>query len=99
MQNILLDGRTFVDKATTHTLLKEKLDLPKHYGRNLDALWDCLTTDFTEKIITVQHPQAIEENLGRYGKSLLQLFDEVKEYNDALTIVYAYEMKEKEAES
>lgn len=99
MQNILLDGRAFVDKTTTHTLLKEKLDLPEYYGRNLDALWDCLTTDFTEKVITFQHPQAIEENLGRYGQLLLHLFEEVKKYNDALTIVYAYDMREKEAES
>lgn len=26
-----------------HVWLAEKLDLPTTYGRNLDALWDCLT--------------------------------------------------------
>jgi len=26
-----------------HVWLKQKLDLPEWYGRNLDALWDCIT--------------------------------------------------------
>lgn len=98
MKNIHLDGRAFMDKETAHTVLKEKLDLPEYYGRNLDALWDCLTTDFTQKMITIQHPQAIKENLGRYGQLLLHVFEEIQERNDAITIVYAYDLKEKETE-
>lgn len=92
MQNILLDGRAFVDKETAHTVLKEKLDLPEYYGRNLDALWDLLTTDFTSKMITIRHPQAIKENLGRYGQLLLHMFEEIQEHNEAITIVYAYDL-------
>ncbi|MGP6140498.1 MULTISPECIES: barstar family protein [unclassified Jeotgalibaca] len=98
MKNILLDGREFVDKATTHTILKDKLELPEYYGRNLDALWDSLSTNFSEKVITIQDPILIEKNLGRYGKALLRLFDELNEANDAITIVYAYTFNEKETE-
>ena len=37
----------FKDKETSdslHDYLASMLDLPKHYGRNLDALYDCLTS-------------------------------------------------------
>lgn len=99
MKNILLDGQKFVDKATTHTILKDKLELPDYYGRNLDALWDSLSTDFSEKIITIQDPFSIEKNLGRYGKALLRLFAELNEVNDAIIIIYAYTFNDEETES
>lgn len=99
MENILLDGRDFVDKAMAHTILKDKLELPDYYGRNLDALWDSLSTNFSKKVITIQDPVLIEKNLGRYGKALLRLFDELNETNDAITIVYAYTFNDEETES
>lgn len=30
---------------SVHHWLAAKLELPDHYGHNLDALWDCLTAD------------------------------------------------------
>ena len=33
-----LDCREMTDRITAHQYLKEKLDLPDHYGNNLDAL-------------------------------------------------------------
>lgn len=92
MEHILLDGGAFVDKATTHALLKEQLQLPDYYGNNLDALWDCLVSDFTPKMITIRNPQRIVDNLGRYGQSLLRLFEELKEQNEEIRIVFAYDV-------
>ena len=34
---------TGLDISAIHTLFAEKLDFPSWYGRNLDALYDCLT--------------------------------------------------------
>lgn len=31
------------DETTFHTRIAAVLDFPGHYGRNADALWDCLT--------------------------------------------------------
>lgn len=41
MKHIVLDGKEI--KKESHDYLIKKLDLPDYYGRNLDALYDCLT--------------------------------------------------------
>ena len=81
MKIIRLDGAKMVDKAATHAYLKRKLTLPEHYGNNLDALWDCLSTDFAQKKIIIHKPEAIIENLGSYGEAIIKLFEEVAEDN------------------
>lgn len=90
MQLVILDGKDCTSKENTHQLLKEKLNLPDYYGRNLDALWDCLSSDFTERMILVRHPEWIEKNLGTYGSALLRLFEELKQENDHIHIIYSY---------
>ncbi|NLO13506.1 MAG: barnase inhibitor, partial [Clostridiales bacterium] len=37
-----MDGRKMDTRALAHQHLKEELNLPAHYGANLDALHDCL---------------------------------------------------------
>lgn len=39
---VILDGKKI--KLKTHDYLIKKLGLPDYYGRNLDALYDCLTS-------------------------------------------------------
>ncbi len=41
--NYLIDLSAASDKKEIHDILTRALDLPPYYGRNLDALWDCLT--------------------------------------------------------
>lgn len=41
MKIIELDGECI--KKYSHEYLKEKLRFPDYYGKNLDALYDCLT--------------------------------------------------------
>ena len=43
MKKIILNFPGIRTREKIHDYLKEKLDLPEHYGRNLDALYDCLT--------------------------------------------------------
>jgi ribonuclease inhibitor len=86
MRNIRLNGAVMVDKAAAHAYLERKLALPEHYGNNLDALWDCLSTDFSPKIITVRNPEAIIKNLGPYGEALLHLFQEIAAANEYIQV-------------
>ncbi|AQS52479.1 Barstar [Jeotgalibaca dankookensis] len=90
MEKILLDGADFTSREILHTILQEKLHLPDYYGRNLDALWDLLTTDFSKKMIVVRNPQSIKDNLGGYGETLLGVFRELAIKNRNITFVYSY---------
>jgi len=88
MKAINLNGAKMTDKAATHAYLKRKLALPDHYGENLDALWDCLSTDFSGKIITIHKVETIIDNLGSYGEALLQLFQDAAEGNQCLVVIF-----------
>lgn len=86
MKEIRLNGAKMLDKAATHAYLKRKLALPDYYGENLDALWDCLSTDVSPKKITLDKPALIIENLGDYGESLLTLFREIAAENGCIEV-------------
>ena len=42
MRRIIIDAQDMPNKDSLHLVLKEALNLPDYYGRNLDALWDGL---------------------------------------------------------
>ena len=86
MKVIHLNGAKMLDKAVTHAYLKQELNLPAHYGENLDALWDCLSTDFAGKKITIDRTDLITTQLGAYGASLLQLFRDVAAENPHIEV-------------
>lgn len=88
MVEIRLKGERMTDKVATHNYLKKKLSLPEYYGNNLDALWDCLSTNFSPRKIKIYNSDKIIENLGFYGKSIIKLFDEISRENDAVEISF-----------
>ena len=86
MKQIHLDGAKMIDKTAVHAYLKKELELPAHYGENLDALWDCLSTDFSGKKITIDRSDLAAAQLGAYGASLLQLFRDVAAENPHIEV-------------
>jgi len=86
MNEIRLNGAEMVDKVATHAYLKRKLALPEYYGENLDALWDCLSTDSVPKKIIIDKSSTIIEKLGLYGESLINLFRKIAEENDCIDV-------------
>lgn len=86
MKEIRLNGDRMRDKNITHAYLKQELALPEHYGENLDALWDCLTTDFSPKKIIIYNSEAVIKHLGSYGESIINLFQQVEEENEYVKV-------------
>ena len=75
--NVILDGNLILDREMLHDVLAEELHLPECYGRNLDALYDCLTDVREETMITLRNRDALEEHLGSYGHRLMRLLEDV----------------------
>ena len=73
----ILDGRKMVSREETHAYLKETFGFPDYYGKNLDALHDCLTEQ-KEVENEVQHEEDMLAALGKYGEKLMQVLDDVK---------------------
>lgn len=84
---IELDGRRMTDRSAAHDYLKERLDLPDHYGRNLDALYDLLSEFGAPTVITVPHADTIKTNLGAYGDALLKTLRDAADKNLNISIV------------
>ena len=48
MKKVTIDTAELTTMEQIHDFLKEELNFPDHYGKNLDALYDCLT-DISEE--------------------------------------------------
>lgn len=51
---VVLDVEKMQTREAAHAHLKEMLELPEYYGRNLDALYDCLS-DIDDVEVEIQH--------------------------------------------
>ena len=76
---VRLNGTLMTDKATAHDHIQKQLSFPEYYGRNLDALYDLLTAlpELTE--IEIVEKDAILEQLGAYGATLLVTMQQAEE--------------------
>lgn len=81
MKQITLDGNILADATLVHDYLKEQLDFPEYYGKNLDALHDCLT-DLDDMEITITAP---DEDGAIYQK-ILRIFKAADRENDSLKL-------------
>ena len=79
MKQIVLDGNILADAAKVHNYLMEMLEFPEYYGKNLDALHDCLT-DLEDVEITITSP---DEN-GAIFQRILRVFKAADRENETL---------------
>lgn len=68
-----LDGKLIKEQG--HDYLMEALDLPDYYGKNLDALYDCLTEMECE--IDLINADEVDEDI-------LETFKDAADENDLL---------------
>ena len=68
-----LDGKLI--KKDGHDYLMEALDLPEYYGKNLDALYDCLTVIECEIVLI---------NSEEVDRDIIQTFEDASVENEFL---------------
>lgn len=88
MKEVTLDCRGFVPRSALHKAFAEALSFPDHYGNNLDALHDCLTSLTQETRLTLLHWPAAEAGLGRYAVGLKRVLEDAKKENPLLHILF-----------
>ena len=86
MKIVILDGRKMTDRETAHLYLKRKLNLPEYYGKNLDALFDCLC-EMNNVQIVVSYVQEMKDNLRRYADNIINVFEAAQEKNPKLSVI------------
>jgi len=83
MKRIVLDLNGCDTREEAHLYLQEQLNLPSWYGRNLDALHDCLTDMHEDMQLVLRIP----EKLGRFARGLCSVFEDACEENGHLHLV------------
>lgn len=84
MKQCILDGTRITGKEMLHDIMADALDFPTWYGRNLDALYDCLTDLSEETEILLRQKDALTAHLGDYAESLVQVLRTASEHNPRL---------------
>ena len=81
---VILDALEMTDKQAAHEYIQCQLGFPEYYGRNLDALWDMLTTTNESLHIILINAENLHASLGGYVDLMLAVFSEAAESNSAL---------------
>ncbi|CNI06945.1 Ribonuclease inhibitor [Yersinia aldovae] len=77
---IILDGNRIHSSDDFHNILFQELDLGPYYGKNLNALWDRLSTDIERPVkIIWLNSEFSKKVLGEYFDKIVQIFEQVKQ--------------------
>lgn len=86
MKIFVLDCTEIGSRYQLHEKIAERLGFPEWYGRNLDALHDCLTEISEDISITVENFSRLEEELGGYAMLFKKVLVQSSEENKKLHI-------------
>lgn len=92
-RRVTLSANKMLTKEAMHTYLARKLKFPSYYGKNLDALHDCLGEISHPLHITVTFTDRLTEELGDYGKTFLEVLKDATEENKNIRITMYAERK------
>lgn len=84
--DICLNGAQMRTRSEVHEHLQTQLRLPEYYGRNLDALYDCLTERSEETRILLSDFSLCREALDKYADALLSTLYHAALHNPHLEI-------------
>jgi ribonuclease inhibitor len=88
IKRYLLDGTTIHSLDDFYDQLIQQLALPKQFGRNLDALWDVLSTDIEGPYEIVWHSsQSSRVMIGQDFDRIIKIFHELESERNDFTLV------------
>jgi len=88
MRAYTLNGEHIHSLADLYDRLASGLSLPGHFGSNLDALWDVLSTDVAGPFaIRWQHAAASRKSMGRDFRRAVKLLQDLERERDDFTLM------------
>lgn len=87
--DFFIDCASIGSRADFHAAFAGVLSFPEWYGRNLDALHDCLTEIGTETHLCLLHWDAMETALGGYAAGAKKAILHAAAENPRLRVSFA----------
>ena len=87
MKYVFLDGEKIRSNADLHERFAEALDFPAYYGKNLDALHDCLTDISGPVTVIAVNTEALEAHLSR-RKGFMRLMEDLTREKAGFRFLY-----------
>lgn len=84
MRRMELDGACLTRREQAMEHLQERLELPEWWGRNLDALYDCLTEPGEPRLLVLADRAAMEG--APFGRRLLRVLEDAAAENPFLQL-------------
>lgn len=95
MKLITLDFTGIRSNWELHEYFKNVFELPGYYGRNMDALWDCLRCSFEENtVITLKNLDSLPKDMHAVIPIIQELFRDLEREEAEVTVVYEETKKE-----
>ena len=87
MKKVILDFTAAESNEEVQDLIQNEMDLPEYYGRNLDALYDCLTEIHEDTAIGFY--QTMDGSpVSAYLNRVRQVFEDAEEENSHLAVFF-----------
>ena len=86
MKSVILNCEKLLQRKQAHLYLAQMLDFPDYYGKNLDALFDCLT-ELGECTIILEGGDMLRQS-GGYGTRVLKVLEEAAQKNPRLKLEF-----------
>lgn len=87
--SVLISGKEIKSRDDLHNLIAKQLNFPTYYGRNLDSLYDVLSTDFTgQTVIKIKFLSILKSKLGEdYTDAFIQVIMDASEDNPRIILL------------
>ncbi|WNJ81272.1 barstar family protein [Cedecea neteri] len=77
---VILDGSNILTEADFHHAMSELLYFGPYYGKNLDALWDTLSSDVERPVKIIWLDSELSKKfLGEYFNKIIYVFERAKQ--------------------
>lgn len=86
MKECILECAAIHSRVELHEALASGLELPDYYGRNLDALADCLSEIGEPTRLTLRNWQLLDDRLGDYAGKFVYVLHTAAEENPVVQV-------------